>query len=212
MKKPSPPRVAFLCSLVLAFSSNAEAQEILNPSFEATNLEQAGAPFLSGGAASEAAVPWSFGALAGICIDNMAYAESIEAADGKQVAFIQSDPALALGDAQTIPQGVLGVDITGLESGTDYEIQWSQASRASDVSHGAITVILTDPANPANNLTLVEQLPVTNKNAWNVEKQNFTAKAATMRLNFLHSVPSLGNEGVGTESTLLDDFRIQKLK
>lgn len=208
MKKPIL-HAALLFVFTLGLVSKATAQKIPDPSFETTSLQ---APFVFGGDASAAAPPWSFGTQAGICQANVAYAANFEAAEGKQVAIIQGDPSLAAEEAQNVPGCIFGVDMTGLETGAEYELQWAQASRASDLEHGAISVVLTDPANPATNLALVQHLHVANKEKWEVEKHQFTATAVTMRLNILHFVPNLESGATGTESTLLDDFRIQKLK
>lgn len=209
----NPPGLA-ICALLLAliFSPQATAQVIPNPSFEATVLAPSATPFLVGGEASAAAAPWGFGGLSGICREGVAYAERLDAAEGHQVAFLQGDPSRAPEEDRTQPYCVFGVDMTGLEPGEEYEIQWSQASRATDANHGAITVILTDPANPASNLVLVEKLAVTNKEEWEVKKESFTATAETMRLNVLHTIPDLESGGNGDESTLLDDFRLRKLE
>lgn len=133
-------------------------------------------------------------------------------AEGSQVAFIQGDPTLAAEESPNVPQAIFGTDITGLEPGMEYELQWAQASRASDGGHGALSVVLSDPANPAGNYLLVDWEPVQNKGEWEIQKHIFLASAPIMRLNFLHAAADPAVRGSGTETTLIDDFRLRKTK
>ncbi len=202
--------LSLACLVTISLATNALAQKIENPSFEARPLD-ARSPFVTDGKAAELASPWAFGLLTGISRQGEAYAEKLEAADGSQVAFLQGDPSQIIDQPAEVPKCIIGTDITGLTVGSEYEIQWAEASRGSDLSTGALTVILSKPdgSTPA---ILVDRQPVQNKGGWEIQKHTFIATGETMRMNIVHTIPDLGGGASGAESTLLDDFRIRKIR
>lgn len=189
-----------------------KAQTIPNGSLEEPPLSASGKPFL---AATEellvAQSKWGWGLGCGICLQQVAYAAGIDAAEGTQVAFMQGDPSLAEVPPGT-PTQLMGTDITGLVEGKEYEIQWAEASRTEDASFGALTVILTDPALPGKSIILIQNSPVENKGEWKIQKHQFTASGPTMRINFQHSVPELNFGATGGESTLIDNLKIHPMR
>ena len=151
---------------VILVPHNSSAQKLQNPSFETADLGKTGKPFVVGADASALITGWNFGVPAGVCRVGVAYAEGLEAAEGLQVAFVQGDPSQVAEQDPGTPKCVFGADITELSPGSEYEIQWAEASRISDAANGAITVILTSPANPSIRVVLAEAEPVENKGEW----------------------------------------------
>lgn len=201
------------CALALAavcasLPATSSAQQIDNPGFERPSVLQVGKPFLVSPDEALQESGWAFGLCTGISSQNTAYADGIDAAEGTQVGFLQGDAR----DTQ-VPQGtpvdLCGIDITGLKTDAEYDLSWAEASRATDASYGALTVVLTDPDNPDARLILVDREPVKNKGEWKRQSYRFRATGPTMRINILHSIPEWGGDAPGGESTLIDDFKIQ---
>lgn len=179
-------------------------QEIGNPSFETPALElplQLITPGLPGFAEATPKMQWSFGVQSGICLQGVSYAEGVMAADGKQVAFIQSnfenrDPALHP------PSNLFGVDVTGLKPGEEYEISWQQTGRLTDIGNTGVTVTI-------DAVSLLTQEPVATKGKWESKSVWFLATAPTMHLNVLHHILKGKKTTAGDETTLFDNFKIR---
>ena len=204
MTKPTSMTLVWLAALL-----PAGAQEIANPSFEQPEIK---APIViltpgqPGYAEAEAAMGWGFGAGAGICPERTLYAEQVAAADGRQVAFIQGniddrDPEV------DPPSCVMGIDVTGLETGGEYEISWQQAGRATDTGQTAVSVQIG--AGDVPPLALLTKEPVGTRGEWESKSVRFLATAPTMRLNITHHIVEAGSSTVGSESTLFDNFQIR---
>ena len=207
----SPVLSAFALALAAVcawFPSSSSAQQIPNAGFESPEVLQAGKPFVASPDEALREADWVFGLGTGISSQNTAYADGIDAAEGTQVGFLAGDAR-----ASTVPAGtpiqLCSVDITGLKADAEYDLSWAEASRATDVSHGALTVILTDPANPNVRITLAENAAVKNKGEWKRQSHRFSATGPIMRVNILHSIPEWKAGATGGESTILDDFKIQ---
>jgi len=195
----------------LAGAAALQAQTIPNASLEEPPLAASGKSFVA--APEELLVTqskWGWGYGCGICQQQVAYAEGIDAAEGTQVAFMQGDPRVAEVPPGT-PALVIGVEISGLTEGNEYELQWAEASRTADVSYGALTVSLTDPLRPGASILLVEDSPVENKGEWKIQKHQFTASGPVVQINYQHSIPELNSEATGGESTLIDDLQIRSV-
>lgn len=204
---PVLPALA-LAAVCAGLPASSSAQQIANPGFEKPSVLQAGKPFLVSPDAALQDAGWAFGLCTGISSQNVAYADGIDAAEGTQVGFLQGDARDTEVPPGT-PVDLCGIDITGLKADLEYDLSWAEASRASDASYGALTVILTDPENPGVRVTLVNREPVTNKGEWKRQTQRFTATGPKMRINILHSIPEWGGDAAGGESTIIDDFKIQ---
>ena len=192
----------------ITVSPFAYGQTIPNPSFEepAVPAEEAFmTPVSPGYAELIPAIQWAFGMPAGICRQNLAYAEQLQAPDGAQVAFIQGDPSTDTGDFPV--KSIMGVDVTGLEPGKRYEISWQQTGRATDLGRCAISATLTASNFPS--IVLFGREPVETKGAWTSKGAEFLAPADTLRLNIQHAIIEPGNPDPGSESTLFDDFQIK---
>ncbi len=193
----------------LAAWTSAFAQEIANPSFETPAMEaplQVITPGSPGFAEAMPKLQWSFGVQAGICLEGVAYAEGVMAADGHQVAFMQGnfearDPALHP------PSRIFGLDLTGLKPGEEYELSWQQTGRLTDPGSTAVSVTVQAPGETP--LSLVAQEPVGAKGKWEKKSVWFVATVPAMRLNLVHHIFGADKAASGDESTLFDDFKIR---
>jgi len=187
----------------------AFGQSIPNPSFEEPAVparEGFITPVSPAYAERIPVIQWAFGMPAGICVQGLGYAEQLQAPDGAQVAFIQGDPSSEM----DFPiKSIMGVDVTGLEPGKNYEISWQQTGRATDLGTCAISATLMASNFPA--IVLFGREPVETKGAWTRMSAEFLAPAATLRLNIQHAIIEPGNADPGSESTLFDDFQIKAL-
>ena len=186
----------------------ASALEIPNGSFEQPEIQppvEVFTPGQPGYAEAEAAIQWGFGAGAGICPERALYAEQVAAADGQQVAFIQGSVDNRNPEVDP-PSCIMGVDVTGLEAGKEYEISWQQAGRATDTGQTAVSVLIGAAAVPP--LPLMTKEPVGTRGEWESKSVWFLATVPTMRLNIMHHILEAGSSTVGSESTLFDNFKI----
>jgi len=198
-----------IASLWIVAGTTVFAQQIANPSFETPVLEaplQIITPGSPGFAEAMPKLQWSFGVQAGICLEGVAYAEGVMAADGHQVAFVQGnfearDPALYP------PSRIFGLDLTGLKPGEEYELSWQQTGRLTDPGSTAVSVTVQAPGETP--LSLVAQEPVGAKGKWVKKTVWFVATAPTMRLNLVHHILGADKSASGDESTLFDDFKIR---
>jgi hypothetical protein len=187
--------------------------QILNGSFEEP-VVAGELPFLTPSVPQHAEplkeAGWAFGFSTGICRAQEGYAEGLSASDGRQVAFLQGDQQLSPNPYE--PWNILGINITGLEPGQEYEVSWDQAGRATDLGTSALRVTVGPPASsgkPA--IQLVDREPVTSKGAWEEVSRRFTATGEVMTLNFNHFIVESGNPDAGSESTLIDNVQIRKV-
>jgi hypothetical protein len=195
-----------LCGLT-ALAGTLRAQEIKNPSFESPALAT-GKPLLSAPSEQLAASGWTFGFFSGICRQNVGFAKGLSAANGSQVAYLRGDPRKLKAPGKQAQRLIVGY-ISGLKADEDYEIQWAEASSTTDISHGALTVILRDKEDLSDSGYLQQNEPVKNKGEWARKSLRFTASGPEMNLYIRHSVPQFGSsDATGEETTLLDDFRI----
>ena len=199
--------------MLLGFSalgaSALRGQTIANPSFEepALHADQAFLHPLSPSYAERIpALQWAFGMPAGICRQALGYAEQLQAPDGVQVAYIQGDPS---SEADFPIKSIMGVDVTSLEPGKNYEISWQQTGRATDLGNCAITATLMASNFPT--IVLFAREPVDTKGAWTRMSAEFLAPTDTLRLNIQHTIIEPSNTEPGSESTLFDDFQIKAL-
>jgi hypothetical protein len=203
-------KIPTLMTLALCVAlTHVLAQEIPNPSFEQPEITPPIVIFTPGQpgyAESEAALRWGFGAGAGICPERTLYAEQVEAADGRQVAFIQGNIDDRNPEVDP-PSCIMGIDVTGLETGQEYEISWQQAGRATDTGQTAVSVQIGAGAVPP--LALLTKEPVGTRGEWERKSVWFLATAPTMRLNITHHILEAGSSTVGSESTLFDNFEIR---
>lgn len=184
-------------------------QTIPNPSFEEPALPADEAflhPLSPGYAERIPALQWAFGMPAGICRAGVGYAEQLTAAEGTQVAYIQGDPS---SDADFPIKSIMGVDVTDLEPGKNYEISWQQTGRATDLGNCAITATLMASNFPT--IVLFAREHVETKGVWQRMSAEFLAPTDTLRLNIQHTIIESGNVDPGSESTLFDDFQIKAL-
>lgn len=198
----------FIFPAIFSAALTASALEIPNGSFEQPEIKtpiEILTPGQTGYAEAEAELHWGFGAGAGICPERTLYAEQVAAAEGHQVAFIQGNIDDRNPEADP-PSSIMGINLTGLETGKEYEISWQQAGRATDTGKGAITVQIGADAVPP--LALMTKEPVGTIGEWESKSVWFLATAPTMRLNIAHHIVEAGNSTVGSESTLFDNFRI----
>lgn len=202
------PAVLFVAAS-MTVSPFACGQTIANPSFEEPAVP-AGESFITpvspGYAERIPEIQWAFGMPAGICRQSVAYAEQVQAPDGAQVAFIQGDP----GSGVDFPiKSIMGIDITGLVPGKNYEISWQQTGRATDLGNCAITATLMASNFPT--IVLFGREHVETKGVWQRMSAEFLAPTDTLRLNIQHTIIESGNTEPGSESTLFDDFQIKAL-
>ena len=203
MKTATATLIAFLA---VKFAANA--QEIADNSFEQSAIKppiEILTPGQPGYAEAEASIQWGFGAGAGICPERTLYAEQVAAADGHQVAFIQGNIDDRNPEVDP-PSSIMGIDLTGLETGKEYEISWQQAGRATDTGQTAVSVLIGAAAVPP--LPLMTKEPVGTRGEWESKSVWFLATAPTMRLNIMHHILEAGSSTVGSESTLFDNFKI----
>jgi hypothetical protein len=201
-------RSVFIFPKIFFVALTASALEIPNGSFEQPGIKppiEILTPGQPGYAEAEAAMRWNFGAGAGICPERKLYAEQVAAADGHQVAFIQGNIDDRNPEVDP-PSSIMGIDLTGLETGKEYEISWQQTGRATDTGKGAITVQIGAEAMPP--LVLMTKEPVGTRGEWESKSVWFLATAPAMRLNIAHHIVEAGNSTVGSESTLFDNFKI----
>jgi len=151
----------------------------------------------------------TFGFHAGICVAGAGFAEGVQAAQGRQVAFIQGETPEAL-IHQPPPRNIFGMDVTGLVVGEEYEIAWLQTGCPSDRGAGAVSVMIGDGASPAR--ILLDKEPVATKGEWQRRRVLFRASAKNMRLSIRHFIQEPGLPGAGTEVTLFDDFSIRSTR
>lgn len=190
----------------------ARAQEITNPGFEEPSLEGRGLPIAVGAAARTPDEGWNFGRDAGICRAGGEYAEGLDAAEGAQVAFLKGGPSgEQTAPTGLAPAGVFGAKLKGLEPGTEYEIEWVQTGSTLDEGLGAVTTIITDPAQPGARIAKMNR--VQTRGEWQKCSMKFRASAPVMQFFVSHSIPGVA-KGVadGDEVTLLDDFRLRKVE
>jgi hypothetical protein len=200
---------AVLFAATMTVSPLACGQTIPNPSFEEPAVpvgESFITPVSPGYAERIPEIQWAFGMPGGICRQNVAYAEQLQAPDGAQVAFIQGDPS---SDMDFPIKSIMGVDITGLVPGKNYEISWQQTGRATDLGRCAIAATLMASNFPT--IVLFGREPVETKGAWQRMSAEFLAPTDTLRLNIQHTITEPGNMDPGSESTLFDDFQIEAL-
>jgi hypothetical protein len=193
----------------ITLSPLASGQTIPNPSFEEAVVPVGEAfmtPVSPGYAELIPVIQWAFGMPGGICRQSVAYAEQLQAPDGAQVAFIQGDPS---SDMDFPIKSIMGVDITGLVPGKNYEISWQQTGRATDLGNCAIAATLAASNFPT--IVLFGREPVETKGAWQRMSAEFLAPTDTLRLNIQHTITEPGNMEPGSESTLFDDFQIKAL-
>jgi len=193
---------------LLAAKFAANAQEVANGSFEQPEIKapvEILTPGQPGYAETEPAMHWGFGAGAGICPERALYAEQVAAADGHQVAFIQGNIDSRNPEVDP-PSCIMGIDVTGLEAGKEYEISWQQAGRATDTGQTAVSVQISGVGVPP--LPLMTKEPVGTRGEWESKSVWFLAAAPTMRLNITHHILEAGSSTVGSESTLFDNFKI----
>jgi hypothetical protein len=132
---------AFFFSAIAFSAMTASALEIPNGSFEQPEIRPPVEVFTPGQPGYAEAAPklsWDFGAQAGVCPQNVHFAERVSAADSRQVAFMQGNNA-DNNPAVDPPSSIFGINVTGLEVGKEYEISRQQAERATDTGKGAIT-------------------------------------------------------------------------
>ena len=202
------PAVLFAAATMMV-SPLACGQTIPNPSFEEPAVpvgESFITPVSPGYAERIPEIQWAFGMPGGICRQSVAYADELQAPDGAQVAFIQGDPS---SDMDFPIKSIMGVDITGLVPGKNYEISWQQTGRATDLGRCAIAATLMASNFPT--IVLFGREPVETKGAWQRMSAEFLAPTDTLRLNIQHTITEPGNADPGSESTLFDDFQIKAL-
>ncbi len=196
------------CLAIAAALSEARGQKIVNPGFEEPSLEVLGKS-VAQGRDTRSPDGWTFGQSTGICLGGLDQAEGLDAAEGTQVSFLKGAPT-ADGERRSLaPVGVIGINLTGLEIGNDYELEWVQAGSNADDSLGAVTTIIRDPDDPSVRIAKMNR--VEKKGKWQKCSMTFQATAPVMRLFVCHSLPGLvDGTATGEESTLLDDFRIRE--
>ncbi len=197
-----------LCGLT-ALAGSLRAQEIKSPSFETPEIAGAkGKPFIMAPSLELEDSGWAWGYFTGICRQDAGFAKGLYAHEGSQMAFLRGDPRKSKIKHKG-PQHMCVGYITGLKPGENYELQWAEAGRASDVEFGALTVVLRETEGSEEAVYLQRKEPVTSKGEWAEKTLIFTATFPTMNVVFLHSVPDFGkSNATGDEITFLDDFRI----
>jgi hypothetical protein len=195
------------CGLHFCHGS-ASAQEMANPSLENPVIPSGGKPFIMAPSLELEDSGWTWGAFTGICRQDAGFAKGLYAHEGSQMAFLRGDPRKSKIKRKG-PQHMCVGYITGLKPGENYELQWAEAGRASDVEFGALTVVLRETEGSEEAVYLQRKEPVTSKGEWAEKTLTFTAASPNMNVVFLHSVPDFGkSNATGDEITFLDDLRI----
>ncbi len=191
----------------------ADGPTLPNPSFEEPSILERPAyltPSMPTFAEHRSELGWSFGFFTGICREGVSFAEGIDAAEGSQVAFLQGDPDTSGRDLKL--QSVFGVDVIGLEVGRKYAVSWQQTARVSDAGQGALTVSVSPADGKTPPTVLEDRKDVIAQGEWETRRYEFVAKAESMRLNFRHHIPHPENANPNSETTLIDDVRIEKAR
>lgn len=185
------------------------AQEIVNSGFEEPSLEILGKS-IAIGRDTRSPEGWTFGQGTGICLGGVEHAEGLAAVEGAQVAFLKGAPTRETQGGNLAPIGVIGISLTGLDHGVEYDLEWVQAGSVSDEELGAVTTIITDPDDTSVRIAKMNR--VETKGKWQKCTMRFQATAPVMRLFVCHSIPGLGNgTATGEEVTVLDDFRLRQV-
>lgn len=201
---------AVLCGLT-ALAGSLRAQEIKNPSFETPEIGTVkGKSFVMAPSVELKDSGWAWGHFTGICLQDAGFAKRQYAHEGTQMGFLQGDVRKSKSLSKDGPLNMCTGYITGLKPGEDYEIQWAEAGRATDVEFGALSVVLRETGDGSPKPVYLQRAePVTSRGEWEIKKLQFTATKAEMNVVFLHSVPNYKKgDAVGNEITFLDDLRV----